>query len=169
MARDKDKKYTRSLVPFTCPRCGRTTIMAYSNLRTLCPECRKEENRVKSRERAQCYNAILREKNEALKPVASKPKVTEEDKAYRKQKKQCKHCQWWRSAGDVANHCCHYYLIHGVGHRRDPGNGPGDCHSFEPKKKMSRKELCDEARKLLERIEAESYAQQPRSEDGKSG
>lgn len=170
MARDKDKGYTKRMVMFTCPGCGRTVEVPWSKMRKLCPDCAKERNRMESRARQRKDLDYIVQKNEALKKVKpSKPKLTDEEKAYRKQKKQCKGCHWWRSAGDAANQCCHYYLIHGVGHRRDPGSGPGDCHSFEPKQKRGRKEIYLEARRLLQQIEAENYALQPKKEDGADG
>ena len=172
MARDRDRKSPKKVMaPYTCPDCGKTQILVVSKRRQRCPDCAKAWNKKESSLRLSRmmkdnhkirYNGIRREQEK-------KPELTEDEKAHRKQVKQCKGCHWWRSEDGGCNPCCHYYLRHGVGHRRDPGDGPGDCRSFAPKRAVTRKQLADEARRILEQIERDAYAQQPRWEDGADG
>lgn len=114
-------------------------------------------------------NEDLRIKREALKTAHKENEGNQPDEDYLLQRKQCKGCNWWRQCDGNLSPICHYYLIHGAGHRRDPGNGPGDCRSFEPKQKRSRKQIVEDAKKVLELIEKDNHAQQPRKGDGANG
>ena len=172
MARDMERKAPKKVMAeYTCPECGKTQTLVVCKKRQRCPECSKEKNRRDSRERlSNELKTSIKIKNEGLEPaVVKKPELSDEEKAYRKQVKQCTGCHWWRSCDGGSTHLCHYYIRHGLGFRRDPGNGPGDCRSFESKKRLSRKQMVEEARKLLEQIEKDCYAQQPRKGDGADG
>lgn len=170
MERDKDgKSPVKEKEMFLCPECGETWLLVYHPLRIRCPECNKRKNRAESRRRAQQMKEDLGIKRGALKETPETKKSSQVDKDFQKQTKQCQGCHWWRSDAGGTGFCCHYYLIHGVGHRRDPGNGPGDCRSFEPKKLLSRKQMVEDAKKLLEQIEKDYYAQMPRKGDGSNG
>lgn len=162
MERDKERKSPRkNIAPFTCPKCGRTVMLVANAQRRMCPDCAKEKNRLEARERYLKDKESVRIKNEALKKVVAQKEQVDEVPGL----EQCRKCHWGRGSSGTTDFCCHYYLIHGVGHRRDPGNGPGDCRSFEPRRKRSKKAASLEARSILARIEAEVYAQQPRKED----
>lgn len=152
MARGKDG--TTKMGDFTCPDCGKTYLLPVNANRRRCVACASERNRKARREH---YRRLMAE--QAIINAAAKAEVQKEREVRDLDLHQCRKCHWWRggSGGDM---CCHYYLLHGIGHRRDPGNGPGDCRSFEPKRKRSKQEVADENRRLLEIIEADYSGQQ---------
>ena len=88
-----------------------------------------------------------------------------EAQRYAIQSKQCKGCIHWANDGADGMSFCHYYLRHGVFHRRDKGSGPGDCRSFEPRRTRTRKERADYSRRRLEETEADFFGSRPRKED----
>lgn len=172
MVRDKDRKSVPKVMgEYTCPECGKTQILVVSKKRQRCPDCARARNKKAASARfAKEIKDSRKIMREGLKPAApKKSELSEEEKAYRKQLKQCKGCHWWRSNDGGSTHCCHYYLRHGVGYRRDKGNGPGDCRSFEPKKKLSRKQMIEEAKKILEQIEADYNGQKPQKGEKANG
>lgn len=156
LERDKERKSpTKNIAPFTCPLCGRTVMLVANAQRRMCPDCAKEKNRLEARERYLKDKESIRIKNEALKKAKEQEEQVDEVPGL----EQCRKCHWWRGSSGTTGFCCHYYLLHGIGHRRDPGNGPGDCRSFEPKRKRSKQEVSYENRRLLEIIEADYNGQ----------
>jgi hypothetical protein len=136
-------------------------MLVASAQRQMCPDCARLKNRMESRERYLRDKESIQIKKEALKKTEAPKEKAEKVPG----EEQCEKCHWWRGSSGESDYCCHYYLIKGIGHRRDPGNGPGDCRSFEPKRKRSKKAASLESSRILAQIEAEVYAQQPRMED----
>lgn len=154
MERDKDNAQYKKMGEFFCPDCGKIYILPMHGSRLRCRDCAQERNR---KERQAHYQRVMAEHRRFKKEAEAK---AEEQKAQEEKVlvlSQCKKCHWYRASSGNSDWCCHYYLLKGIGHRRDPGNGPGDCRSFEPKKRRSRKQMADESRKLLEAIEADVH------------
>lgn len=173
--RPKEKKSYTEL--FYCPDCDRYMELPVAVGRKRCPECsitynHELINRV-NRERyaamtAEERSAFLKNRRKKKEETARSTKTPEDlefERRYNIQRKQCEKCLYW--ASDCANveRFCHFYLRHGVGHRRDKGNGPGDCRSFSPKRRRTKQERLAHGKERLALTEAELYAQKPRKEE----
>lgn len=164
MGRPKDRKSPEiKMEPFLCPRCGRTFLLKHDKRRKLCKECSILKNKEDTRARVA---AALNEKakyKQMAKPEPPKPKVDEETRLYKLQHKQCVGCHYYSNDGGDKSKFCHYCLR--TKRLRDKGNGPGDCRSFEPKRKRTQEEKMAHAREHLIQTEAERYAQKPRKKE----
>ena len=171
----KDKKVKTEL--FYCPDCDRYLELPVAVGRKRCPACSNKHNHEKikknSRERYASMTeeekaAFLKAKQEKKADVSQPtktPEELEEELRYNTQRKQCVKCRHWTNDGANQERFCHYYLRYGVGHRRDKGNGPGDCRSFDPRRKRTYAEQRAYAKAQLLKAEADHYAQQPRKEE----
>ena len=162
MERDKEDAQTKRMGEFFCPDCGNIYILPLHGSRRRCRDCAEEKNR---RERKAHYQRVMAEQARNKKEAESKKAEEEALEEEVLGLAQCRKCHWYRGSSGETGFCCHYYLLNGIGHRRDPGNGPGDCRSFEPKKRRSRKQMADASRKLLEAIEADVFGQLTRKGD----
>lgn len=163
MERPKDKTREIRKEPFLCPRCGRTFLLKFDKRRKLCKECSVQKNREDSQAR---YAALMKEKakyKQMEKADAPKPKLDEQAQRYKLQHKQCVGCHYYSNDGGDKSKFCHYCLR--TKRLRDKGNGPGDCRSFEPKRKRTQEEKMAHAREHLIETEAERYAQKPRKKE----
>lgn len=162
MERDREDVQAKKMAEFLCPDCGKIYILPIHKSRLRCRDCAQERNR---KERNAYYQRMMAEHRRFKKEANEKAEVQKAQEEKVLGLSQCKKCHWYRASSGNSDWCCHYYLLHGIGHRRDPGNGPGDCRSFEPKKRRSKKQMADESRKLMELIEADVHGQQPRKGD----
>ena len=163
MGRPIDKTREIKKEPFLCPRCGRTLLLKFDKRRKLCKECAIQKNKEDTRA---WYAAALKEKAEykqMAKADAPKPKEDEETRRYKLQRKQCIGCHYYANDGGDKSRYCHYCLR--TKRLRDKGNGPGDCRSFEPRRKRTKEEKDAHARAQLVQTEAEYYAQKPRKKE----
>ena len=162
--------------PYTCPVCGRTLDLYFVPNRKSCPECsarlskqRSKQRREERKAQQRAQEACRREKAWEETPQHIREKTDDagltEAQRYAIQAKQCKGCIHWTNDGADGMCFCHYYLRNGVFHRRDPGNGPGDCRSFEPRRPRTQKERADYSRRRLEETEADFVGSRPRKED----
>lgn len=162
---------------FYCPDCDRYLELPVSFGRKRCPKCsNKHSHDVLNKTNRERYAAMSEEEKAALlkykrdkKATSIRPAKTQEDlefeRRYNIQRKQCEKCLHWTNDGANVEKFCHYYLRHGVGHRRDKGNGPGDCRSFEPRRKRTKQERLAHGKERLALTEVELYAQKPRKEE----
>ena len=171
----KEKKIKTEL--FYCPDCDRYLELPVAVGRKRCPACSNKHNHdMINKTNRERYAAMTEEEKAAFlkykqekKAASNKPMKTQEEleaeQRYNTQRKQCVKCLYW--ASDCANveKFCHYYLRYGVGHRRDKGNGPGDCRSFEHRRKRTKEERLAHGRARLVAAEADCYAQKPRQEE----
>lgn len=144
--------------PFTCPVCGVTKMLPVVNNRIRCPECSTKHWHENARQWAKKSPSKpkMPPKVETPAPQPKKPALSPLDEQIMLQRKlQCEKCAWWRNNGTKTDCCCVYYLVHGVGHRVDHGNGPGDCRMYKPKGKATEEERLRIARMQISLMEAE--------------
>ena len=167
MAKERPPK---PAVPFDCPRCGRTLMLAEDKKRKFCPECNykvqrerflafqkeqsaaeKEEAARRARERERAKRERKRAELEAQFGLAEKRAA---DAAFNAkidiQRKQCEKCFYY-AHHDGHTRFCHY-CIH-TGELRDKGNGPGDCRSFLKRRRMTKSERMAFVRRRLDEVE----------------
>jgi len=157
MARQLDKKV--ALADFTCQRCGKTQMLPVGGWRKYCPDCAKIMARIQVREHARQKKQQKQAEKKKLEAPKSEDVIFDE-RIKKQARLQCQKCHWWskgeyNTPGDAM---CTYYLRNGVGHRRDKGNGPGDCRCFEPARKRTKQERVDYCREALKRGEIENHA-----------
>jgi len=157
MARMNDK--AAKWAPFTCQLCGETKMLPFSFGRKYCPDCSITANRMATREWTRTNPKPKKKKKKKEVRQKTDDELFDE-RILQQYRLQCKSCRWW-SKGEhntpFGAHCG-YYLYHGVGHRVDHGNGPGDCRCFEPRRKRAKSERVAYSSEQLRRAEAENHA-----------
>ena len=117
---------------FICQECGKREMItvAASKRQKYCRECREKIRRERMRKAGKRYKEKI--KAEKLQRKAALPDAEQDAWIIEQIKVQCRgqDCEWWSEPTRDAG-CCTYYYNHGVGHRVDHGDQPGDCRCFK--------------------------------------